>query len=293
MIFFIFLSVFLPALNRKNCDKKYNGFNCDDLNNGIKYVQDVLLKRKRSKNISIITKVKSDSDYLFNRLATLSFALATDSIPLFTINDQKVYHNYPEIAVIGPNIKYDESKFKNIQICNASIDLPNSTNYFIINSTATSILFSPALNALYDKIGSASLHILIHLALNLSYSIDNYTNYAVFLGSKRPDPPACGNIAGALISNKCNAQTIIESSKASNFVMPLANLQGWLINLIRGTSPYLYDNVGKGCWRATSYLAGGINPIYPGKGRSELDISRSNIECYNTTITKKYLKILL
>lgn len=293
MILIIFLSIFLPALNRKNCNNKYNGFTCDDLNKGVKYVQDVLLKRKRSKNISIISKVKTDSDYLFTRLATLSFALATDTIPVFSKKDQNMFKDYPEIAIIGPNIKYDESKYMNIQICNTSIDLPNTTNYFLINLTATSVLFSPVLNALYDKIGPAALHILIHLALNLSYSIDNYTNYAVFQGSKRPEPPICGNIAGALITNKCNSQTMIEASKASNFVMPLANLQGWLINLIRGTSPYLYDNVGKGCWRATSYLAGGINPIYPGKGRSELDISRSNIECPNTTITKKYLKILL
>ncbi|KAK8885045.1 hypothetical protein M9Y10_044173 [Tritrichomonas musculus] len=292
MVFFFILSIFLPALNRKNCDKEDTGFTCDDLNKGINYVQNVLLKRKRSKNVSIIVKIKSDSDCLFSRLATLSYALATDSFPLFPKND-KQFKSYPDIAVFGSNIKYDESKYTNIQICNTTINLPNSTNYFIINSTATSILFSPALNILYEKIGPAALHIIIHLALNLSYSLDNYTNYAIFQGTKKPDPPSCGNVAGALISNRCDAQTIIEASKASNFVMPLANLQGWLINLIRGSAPYLYDNVGKGCWKAASYLSGGINPIYPGKGRSELDVSRSNIECPNTTITKKYLKILL
>lgn len=293
MILIFILSIFLPALNRKNCDNEYNGFTCNDLNNGIQYVQNVLLNRRRSKNISILAKIKSDSDHLFSRLATLSFALATDSVPIFPSSGQKIFQNRPEIAIIDASIKYDESKYTNIQVCNTSINLPNSTNYFLINSTATSLLFSPVLNTLYDKIGPAALHILIHLSLNLSYSIDNYTNYAVFQGPKRPDPPSCGDVAGALISNKCDAQTMIEASKASNFVMPLANLQGWIINLIRGTSPYLYDNVGKGCWRAKSYLAGGINPIYPGKGRSELDIARSNIECPNTTITKKYLKILL
>ena len=159
----------------------------------------------------------------------------------------------------------------------------------ILNVSVSEMLFSPTLIKLYDAIGPASLHLLIHLTLNLSYPL-NFTTYSVFQGPKKPKN--CGNYAGTEVQKNPDIYTILNSANASDIIHPIGNTYGWMINLIRGIPPILYDNVGNACWKANNYIAGGINPIYPGTSRSNNDFSRSNLECTNISLVKKYLKIL-
>lgn len=290
MFFFFIFYQFLPALNRNDCNSANNGYTCSQLNDGIEYVKTHLLNKTRTKNITIISNSNTEADIIFTRFATLCFALATDSNPVFLPQSNQRF--YPNIATFGPHIGYQENVYQPIETCKIIKTLPNTTNIYTINLTATSILFSPTLNVLFDKIGPAALHILIHLTLNYTDPLGNRTNYAVFQG-QLPPSKSCEIYNGLSISDKCDFKTMIEASRSSTFICPYASIQGWLITLLRGTSPVLYDKVGNGCWKAKSYLAGGINLIYPGIERSILDLARSNLECPNTTLTKQYLPILL
>ena len=283
MLVFI-VSLFLPALNREKCDLENIGFTCDDLKKGADYIENVLLKRDRTKGIAVFAKIKHQSDILFNRLITLAYSLATNAFPIF--DDQKVLLEYPSFAKF---LDFRGIEGETIPKCEILANLPNKTNFYVVNVSVSEMLFSPTLIKLYDAIGPASLHLLIHLTLNLSYPL-NFTTYSVFQGPKKPKN--CGNYAGTEVQKNPDIYTILNSANASDIIHPIGNTYGWMINLIRGIPPILYDNVGNACWKANNYIAGGINPIYPGTSRSNNDFSRSNPECTNISLVKKYLKIL-
>jgi hypothetical protein len=57
------------------------------------------------------------------------------------------------------------------------------------------------------------------------------------------------------------------------------------LNVIRGDGPILRDQVGRGYWKASLYLAEGINPLYPGTGPSSLDLA--NEACSDPKYVKK------
>jgi hypothetical protein len=140
---------------------------------------------------------------------------------------------------------------------------------------------------LYDQIGAAALHILVHYTLNLTAPIDK-KEYNVLIGKVQ-----CNGYAGKEFREKARYSLIMEAAGSQDSVQQLPSLVGFLVNLIRGRSPILYDPVGGACWKARSYIAGGINPLYPGTGRSNLDLTRSNYACPDVRYGRKIIAALI
>jgi hypothetical protein len=146
---------------------------------------------------------------------------------------------------------------------------------------------NPTLSRLYRKLGPASLHILIHFTLNLTESV-NRSDYDVLIGKVQ-----CGGYSGKEFREKPQLGLMMEAVGAVDVVQQLPSVVGWLVNLIRGEAPMLFDLVGNACWRARSYIAGGINPLYPGTGRSNFDLTRSNYACSEVKETREIIQKLI
>lgn len=276
MLLFL-LSVSLPGLNRKHCDEPGNGYTCKDLEYGVSELEKILAE-PRTKRVMIYTKVATDVDRLFLRLFTVSLGLATNSIPVLVKEKQ---FSKPEFAEYGKK----PQETVNFTFCKDIKSISKNNIYYQIEMNPSHLLLNPTLSRLYDRLGPAALHILMHLTLG-GPEIGNETDYAVLWGSVK------STISGSKVDPK-DLQAILFAATAPTFVHKLPDLGGFLVNLVRGRSPVVCDHVGGSCWRAKSYLAGGVNPLYPGTGRSTLDIARSNEACANTTRTRNLLEMII
>jgi hypothetical protein len=281
MIIAFLLQIRLPGLNRQNCELGANGYTCDDLDSGLLALE-TLLARPRRHSIRFQGDAYTDSERLYVRLLSVSWALATDSVPVLTSSSLV---NAPSFAVIAEK-KLSGEPSTTIPFCTNSTSLDQDAIVTVAMNPGF-LLFNPTLNRLYDILGPASLHILMHLALNLSDPVPR-EEYDYLVGKIN-----CEKYQGETIGVKPRYDEILSAVRAHTVIELLPSMGGLMINLIRGQAPVLYDQVGGACWNAQSYLAGGINPLYPGTGRSTLDLSRCNEACPESKYTKQMLKALL
>ena len=228
MLFLI--NVFLPALNSKHCDEEKNGYSCEDLNRGILKVKQ-LLKFRRKHYISAIVTSNHETYNLYSRLFTLILALATNSTPYF-VHKQK-------ISQFGkPFIAYQGKKPLNQINYPPCFDLTslNEDLHFKIDPIPSQLLLSPATSRIIKEIGPASLHILIHLALNISNPITktekNYSTSSNILEK-------CNNNFNLI--NDHSYESIFKGLYSNKISHQITDIHGWLLHLLTGSSPILYD----------------------------------------------------
>lgn len=178
MIFFIFcISIFLPYLNRKNCNDSDIGYTCKDLEDGINKLQE-LLKRKRNYQISYHTFSKNYYSQIIIRIYTVALALATDSIPKIALQsmdklffedkkESKIpFINPPSFANIVNKIKNTNNFFP---ICfNESSLTKNMIFQSEMPPVVKPLLLNPSIYRLTEYLGPAAYHILTHFALNFT-----------------------------------------------------------------------------------------------------------------------------
>jgi hypothetical protein len=127
----------------------------------------------------------------------------------------------------------------------------------------------------------------MHYTLNLTSPV-NHTDSNCLIGKVK-----CEGYGGFELQDNARYSQIIKAVGSVTVVQQLPNLLGFLLNLIRGESAILHDPVGEACWRAQSYIAGGINPLYPGTGRSTLDLARSNYACGEVINSRAIVGLLI
>jgi hypothetical protein len=279
MILLSFLSVFLPGLNRTQCVTGQNGYTCSDLDSGLAAL-DRLLARPRSGLVRFVANGSTDADHLFARLFTVSFALATDSIPVLPAVSR---FSPPAIASVGPA----SGPAPPFDFCKNVTSLRSRNSSWIVSSNPAQMLFNPTLARLHRELGPAALFILMHYTLNLTEPLSRL-DYAVMIGRVN-----CAGYAGREFRERPQYALLMEAAAAAAVVQQLPSLAGFLVNLIRGEAPILFDPVGEACWRAPSYIAGGLNPLYPGTGRCLLDIARANWACADWRIVSEVLTKLI
>jgi hypothetical protein len=276
------LCLFLPGLNRDNCDAPQNGYTCQDLNSGVDKLTN-LIARPRSSQVRFICEAFTDSERLFIRLFTVAFALATDSIPILSAHS---HFSAPEIATVVPDSS--PQNLATFSFCeNVSALKSGATFSWSLSANPAHLLFNPTLARLYEELGPAALHILMHYTLNLTDAIER-KEYNVIVGRVQ-----CAEYAGREFKDKSRYALLMEAAASATVVQQLPSLAGFLANLIRGEAPVLYDMVGGACWKARSYIAGGTNPLYPGTGRSALDLARSNTACPDAAYARKVIANLI
>lgn len=178
MIFFIScISIFLPYLNRDNCDYPGIGYTCKDLEDGINKLEK-LLKRNRNFSISYHTFSKNYFNQMIIRLYTVTLALATDSIPAIEmqsmdkviINNEKTQSKIPIIS--PPSIAQVLNKIKCSNVFPICYNETNLTENLSFQGEMPPIikpfLLNPTIYRLAEYLGPAAYHILIHYALNIA-----------------------------------------------------------------------------------------------------------------------------
>lgn len=292
MFLFISLNIFIPHDFASYCKGDDNGYTCKDIDQGIKSLNERLkmINKNTTKFVIVKNNAKGDIDVLFSRLFTIIISLITKSTPIF-----KPYQQLDSIGI--SSLAYYE-KIKdlkvdfNVSVCKKIPKLTKNITKYEITTNPGILMYNPSVFKLLEKLGPASLHILMHLTLNLSTPLNRSQNNYVY--GKMDKSIKCETDNNEQIDKFCPISDVMKASSGNNFVHQLPNACSWLINLIRGQSPYLYDNVGKGCWKAKSYMAGGVNPIYPGTNRGINDLTRFNEECIGAdAITRRMMKSLL
>jgi hypothetical protein len=238
--------VFLPGLNREHCDAPHNGYTCEDLESGVSALTK-LLSRPRNREIRLTSDVFTDPERLLVRLFTVSLALATDSVPVLVNQSQ---FGAPSIAKLVPDSAPKELP-PTLPFCANITSLKRRHNTWNVSANPAQLLFSPTAARLFDSLGPAALHILVHLTLNLTAAIAR-VNYDVHFGKFQ-----CPGSAGLDVKGKLNFKAMLSAAAAAKFAHQLPSVAGFLVNLIRGEGPVLFDAVGGACWRAASYIAGG------------------------------------
>lgn len=244
--------LFLPGLNWDHCDDKENGYTCDDLKRGVAELEKLLLVN-RSGSIGFRIAKQHPVYTLYSRLFSVGVALATGARPLFSFEEGWVKPDiaeYRKARKDGPDFRFCQN-----------ITSVDGEMWFNIEPSPATLLLNPTLIRLYKRLGPAALHILVHFTLSLNESIAQPVN-------SQP----------VKISLRTSLNDLLRASR-SPVVQNIPNFVWFMINLIRGRAPKLCSRVGHQCWPARSYLAGGVNPLYPGTDRSNLDISRSVSDC--------------
>lgn len=334
MIFFIFsLSVFLPYLNRDNCDDPGIGYTCKDLEDGVNKLQ-ILLKRERNFSISYHTFSKNIYNQIIIRLYTVVLALATDSIPAMgiqlmdklLINDEKTQSKKP--IVNPPCIAHVLKKIKSSTFFPICFNESSLTNNIFFQSEMPPMIkplfLNPSIYRLTEYLGPAAYHILIHFALNItSFSTNssesndlhistdfkriNFRNKSGFaVLSPMPLNATCINeCMSKKQKNKKGSKVIsldattsledlLKTMNIENFGYQIGDIGGVVMTLLRGVPSFIYDPVSKACYKGRSIISGALNPIYSGIYRSNSDLSRGGADfCHNSEITKTLLKKLL
>jgi hypothetical protein len=288
MIATFVLGVFLPALNRDRCDEPNIGYTCSDLQSGVEKLQFLLSNQSRRHTIAFHQYSMQLYLQAFFRIMAVSLALATSSTPILS-SSQSIASN--------PSIRFPsfaEVRAKPAELCN---DLPacyNKTSLatptcFINDPIRSSaLLFNPAINRVVEFLGPAGLHILANLALNLSQPLTkDGPNCAA------PELFHCMNAFVEATFESTSFTNFIETLNAKEVGFVIGTERGWIASLIRGVPAWLYDPVSGACFRAHSYLAGGVNPLYAGSFRNLGDLARANRWCGDHAVTKRLLTNLL
>ncbi|KAK8883378.1 hypothetical protein M9Y10_046028 [Tritrichomonas musculus] len=333
MIFIISsLFIFLPYLNRENCNDPGIGYTCKDLEDGVDKLQK-LLEKKRDFNISFHTFSKNHYSQIIIRFYSIVLALATDSAPVIAL--QPIDNPYPKDSesntqhiprINPPSFAHVVKKIKSstfFPICfNESSLTENVAFQSDMPPTIKPFLLNPSIYRLIKYIGPASYHILFHFALNISSSFPNSQSkqninnikdkhgFVVLspmplnstcveqykslteLKSKRKKKANTSNIIA--LDSSYTIQSLLETVKAEHFGYQIGDIGGLVATLLRGVPSYLYDPVSNACYKGRSLISGALNPLYSGIYRSSSDLSRDGAEfCHNTDITKFLLKQLL
>ena len=274
-MFLFFLSLFLPGLNRDHCDDVENGYTCADLEHGVAELQ-AMLKEERHGMVGVFEE-RHPHERIFARVFGVGLALATGSTPMF--------QDYPSIP--KPSFAVTGAKVRNppeLDFC-ANLTSIEGSQWFTVPRHPSMLLLNPTLLRVYKRLGPAALHILVHFTLNLNESYS-------FAPLDEPVNVNCPEQPGAKLPSKPAFHEILNASRAP-IIQKLPEFTAFIVNLIRGRAPTLCDGVGHSCWKARSYIAGGVNPIYPGTGRSMLDISRSTHECWDTKVVQDIIDHLI
>jgi len=277
---FCYIAILLPYLNQNHCSDKDLGYTCSDIENG-KNILNEMMKWPRNHYVSATSPSSHDTIIIFNRIYTLALALATNSTPYYFQKKNVGNLGTPSFGYFGKK----PSNFAPIPQCfNDSVI--KETVHYSIDPSPSSLLLNPAIFRLLNKIGPASLHILAHMSLNITTLPNQSSN--IFTTNN-------------LISQHCQFQKKpdhISDFSTHNFQKALTHstiahqigdIHGWILHIISGKTPYLYDPISKSCWKAKSFRSGGINPFYTGTQRSKFDLSRSNNPCNDIFISKTIL----
>jgi hypothetical protein len=263
MLFLSAISLFLPALNRESCQDSQNGYTCSDLDSGLAKLNS-LISRPRTRRLRFIGDHFVDSERLLTRVFAVSYALATGSTPVLPAQSQ---FSAPSIADVVPESGPSPHAPPPFPFCDNGT-LPPGDASWRFDASPAHLLFNPALAQLYAELGPAALHILMHYTLNLTSPLERSADRAI-VGTVE-----CGEFGGPPLAENARLPAMLHAAGAAGVAVQLPSLVGFLVGLIRGEAPTLYDAVGRACWRARSYVAGGVNPLYPGAGRSPLDLAR-------------------
>ena len=272
MILF-FLSISLPGINWKHCNDTDNGYTCEDLKHGLRELEKIMQEEKHG-YVMVHGRGSDEPGRMFLRLFTLCLALATGAHPQYP--DEK------ESQSVG------KPHSQELKFCDdiASID---GVQHYNVTLNPVQLLLNPTLIRLYDRLGPAGLHLLMHLSQrNMTSELYESRKKIVLDTLKIKIPNAL-----LLIPRKMTYLQIIEAASAEEVICKIPSFRGFIVNLIRGRAPILCDDVGQSCWTARSYLAGAINPLYPGKRRSIMDIARSNEDCGDAEHVRRLLKIMV
>jgi hypothetical protein len=159
----------------------------------------------------------------------------------------------------------------------------------------SAVALNPAINRVANYLGPAGLHLIAHLALNLSKPVERR---AFFMLSRDVPNTACQ--AKYLQENVRTMGEFYEENDFFNILgapdhaFRMGDEQGWIMNILRGLPAWLYDPVSGHCFLSHSYQSGLINPLYAGVYRGDKDLSRANTFCGGFThdSTKRLLKNL-
>jgi hypothetical protein len=221
-------------------------------------------------------------------MMTIALALATNSTPIIittqTINDE------PRFA--GPVFAHRQPKPMPIPCeflppCYNETAIREDTYVITDPMRFGDLLFNPAVAGIVEELGPAGLHILAHLALNLTEGLQR--NGAAFATVEAP----CIVGAQQAVLEEGLAGEVLEIAGSREFAFQLGDFRGWIMNLVRGLPAVLYDGVSGHCFRPRSYIAGGVNPLYPGVHRSDTDINSANFFCGTHRYTRSSLAHLL
>lgn len=270
-----FLSLFLPGLNRDHCDEAENGYTCEDLERGVAELQ-TMLKEERHGMVGVFEE-RQFPEKIYARVFGVGLALATGATPMF-----QDYPSLPKTSFAVTGAK--ERNPPELDFC-ANLTRIEGSKWFTVPKDPSILLLNPTLLRVYKRLGSAALHILVHFALDLNESYS-------FAPLNEPVNVNCPEGPGAKLRAKPTFHELLNASRAP-VIQKLPDFTAFIINLIRGRAPTLCDLVGHSCWKARSYIAGGVNPIYPGIGRSTLDISRSTHECGDTRAVQDLIDRLI
>jgi hypothetical protein len=288
MIPFFVIGVFLPALNRDRCDEPDIGYTCSDLASGVEKLQFLLANQSRQHAIAFHQYSLQLYLQVFLRIMTVSLALGTSSTPILS-SSQSIAS---ESLVRFPS--FAEVKSKPAKVC---VNLPACYNATSLATTIcfindpirySALLFNPAINRVVEFLGPAGHHILANLALNLSQPLTkdgpNYASIELF---------DCINGSIEATFEGTTFTEFLETLNAKEFGFVIGTERGWLASLIRGIPALLYDPVSGACFKAHSYLAGGVNPLYAGNFRNLGDLARANTWCGDHAVTRRLLGNLL
>ncbi|OHT16044.1 hypothetical protein TRFO_13537 [Tritrichomonas foetus] len=292
-----FLSIFLPFINRENCNRTGIGYTCQDLEEGVEKLQ-ILLKRKRNYTISYSTYSNFHPNQALLRLYSVMIALATDSIPIMysqSMEKTKMVRD-PSISIRVKKLNHAVS----FPLCFNETQLQANVSFAAeMPPILKPLLLNPAIYRLTEYLGPAAYHILLHYTLNISEEIfmkkiQIHSNNE-FVSFSIPRHISCvnSNMYKMKVLTDPSIKDVIEALNAQHFGYQIGNPAGWLITVLRGIPSYIFDPVSQNCFYGSSIMSGGLNPLYSGIFGDTADFSRGGDFCGNPKITQNLLKLLL
>ena len=211
-----------------------------------------------------------------------SLALELDAVPVFKIGsiDKKKEVNIPSIALLSDK---SPKRTESGHVCNTWDTMPHNRNISADPINFPFLLLNPTVHKFMKRLGPAGYHIMAHYALNLTSEVKQ-TNENISL-----EENAMNYFDNAIYSD---APDLIGAIGCNGVVYRIGDDAGWMISLLRGRPSILYDPVSKSCFKAKSYFAGLLNPLYPGAAEDNI-LSRVNKFCGNHNITRDLLANLL
>jgi hypothetical protein len=276
----VLLCISLPALNWERCDEPGIGYTCADLASGVARLGALLERRAPAHRLTFHVYSAQLGNQLLLRTMAVALSLATNSTPVL-LSTQTIG---ADPAVAGPSFAAWRAKpalyppFEALPPCFDEARLPGDASFVTDPLRFADLLFNPAVARVARLLGPAALHILVHLALNITAPAPR-TGAALALGGA----PCLPGAAPA-------PERVLPIVRSADLAFALGDYRAWVLSLARGLPPLLHDRVSGACFRAHSFLAGGVNPLYAGVYRSESDLADANVFCGTHEMTRDFLR---